>query len=159
MHNLCQYLSLRTGCPASAHVRKYILTPYTRVDRLFFPVPAETPMNSPNPRSETRTDPTLDPRHPPLPAAGERLRWGNLHGSSTALAVSNAARDHGGPVLIICADTLVFAQVSFELVQVLGKAIWQELPNFAPESACSYDNHIERHSARPAPRSTHRHRR
>jgi transcription-repair coupling factor (superfamily II helicase) len=72
-------------------------------------------MNSPKPHSETRTDLTLDPRHPPLPATGERLRWGNLHGSSTALAVSNAARDHEGPVLVICADTLAANRLEEEL--------------------------------------------
>jgi len=100
-------------------------------------------MNSPKPRSGTRADLTLDPRHPPLPATGERLRWGNLHGSSTALAVSNAARDHGGPVLVICTDTLAANRLEEELrfytgasedCPVLVLPDWETLPydRFSP---------------------------
>lgn len=43
---------------------------------------------------------------PPLPKkVGEPRRWGRLYGSSTALAVAQAARRHKGPVLVVTRDT------------------------------------------------------
>ncbi|MCB1762478.1 MAG: transcription-repair coupling factor [Gammaproteobacteria bacterium] len=46
-----------------------------------------------------------DPRFPPLPSgANERLQWGRLHGSCTALAIASAAREFDGLLLVIVDD-------------------------------------------------------
>ena len=44
--------------------------------------------------------------HPPLPKnKGQPRHWGRLYGSSTALAVAQAARRHKAPVIVITRDT------------------------------------------------------
>ena len=47
---------------------------------------------------------------PPLPIAndkkkGDFIHWGNLHGSSLALSIANAAQNTEGPLLLVTADT------------------------------------------------------
>lgn len=49
---------------------------------------------------------------PPLPTKiGEPRQWGRLYGSSTALAVAQAARRHKGPVVVVTRDTIESLQL------------------------------------------------
>ncbi len=41
---------------------------------------------------------------PALPRAGRRIPWQGLHGSAPALAIGNAARKAGGPLLVVAAS-------------------------------------------------------
>jgi len=50
------------------------------------------------------------PFSPALPDSPARAgRWGRLYGSSLGLVISQAARSHDGPVLVVTPDT-AFAQ-------------------------------------------------
>jgi transcription-repair coupling factor (superfamily II helicase) len=90
---------------------------------------------------------TLSIFAPPLPIAhdkkkGDFLHWGNLHGSSLALSIANAAQTAKGPILLVTADTPSAIKLEKELNYfLLGKAIqvqlfpdWETLPydNFSP---------------------------
>ncbi|MDY6978709.1 MAG: transcription-repair coupling factor [Pseudomonadota bacterium] len=57
-----------------------------------------------------------NPFHPPLPArAGELSRWGQLYGNSPALVISQAAREHNGPLVVIAADTAAAQRLEYAL--------------------------------------------
>ncbi len=96
--------------------------------------------------------PTRSPFHPALPLnPGERVFWGNLHGSSMGLVISAAAQAHAGPLLIITADVPSAQRLEYELrfytgahgntdttdqnaLPVLTFPDWETLPydNFSP---------------------------
>ncbi|MEO5702439.1 MAG: CarD family transcriptional regulator, partial [Gammaproteobacteria bacterium] len=73
-----------------------------------------------------------------MPAApGERIRWGQLYGSSFGLVISAAARKHPGPVVVITEDTLSAQRLEHELhfyaghdgaLPVLNFPDWETLP-------------------------------
>jgi len=74
--------------------------------------------------------------HPPLPTQiGSSRQWGRLYGSSSALAVAQAARRHKGPVVVITRDTTECLQLEQALhVFMQGKEHvhvfpdWETLP-------------------------------
>ncbi len=79
--------------------------------------------------------------NPPLPKKHDnRLEFGNLQGSSFALAISCAARTHSGPVLVITTDMLAANQLeqAFNFfapeLNILSFPDWETLPydNFSP---------------------------
>ncbi len=60
--------------------------------------------------------PTRSPFHPVLPRTpGERVFWGNLHGSSMGLVISTAAHAHTGPLMVITADVSSAQRLEYEL--------------------------------------------
>ncbi len=73
---------------------------------------------------------------PVLPeAAGPPRRWGRLHGSAAALAVTQAAWRHTGPVLLICGDPRDADRLEAELrfygngaLPVFHLPDWETLP-------------------------------
>ena len=88
---------------------------------------------------------------PPLPQfkstnkdqiKGDFIHWGNLHGSSMALSIANAAEKTSGPILLVTADTPSGIKLEKELSYFLrNKAIkvqyfpdWETLPydTFSP---------------------------
>ena len=82
--------------------------------------------------------------HPPVPSgAGHRYAWGNLSGSSAALALTGMASKTGQPVLVITPDTLSANRLQQELeffagtrpgLPVLLFPDWETLPydSFSP---------------------------
>ena len=42
--------------------------------------------------------------NPPLPDGNRALGWRHLHGSAAALAIAEAARKHGGVLVVVCAE-------------------------------------------------------
>ena len=80
----------------------------------------------------------INPLCPVLPKKpGERKRWGQLYGSSYGLIITAAARQHGGPVVVITDDTLAAQRLEYELhfyagqdetLPVLGFPDWETLP-------------------------------
>ncbi|MCF6353766.1 MAG: transcription-repair coupling factor [Candidatus Polarisedimenticolaceae bacterium] len=80
-----------------------------------------------------------NPLHPALPtSSNERLQWGQLYGSSTALAIASAAKSGSGLTLVIAED----AQSATELEQELAFFLGQEaLPilNFPDWETLPYD--------------------
>lgn len=72
----------------------------------------------------------------------DHIHWGALQGSSQALAISQAAKDHDGPVILVTADTESAIKLEKELDYFLkGEAIqvqffpdWETLPydGFSP---------------------------
>jgi transcription-repair coupling factor (superfamily II helicase) len=78
---------------------------------------------------------------PPLPKkAGDKLRFGNLSGSSMALAISCAARAHTSLSLVVTHDRLTANQLENALkffapeLEILSFPDWETLPydNFSP---------------------------
>ncbi len=94
--------------------------------------------------------PNLSPFNPVLPPKpGERVFWGNLHGSSMGLVISTAAQTHTGPLLVIAADVSSAQRLEYELrfyacvpdsaslihdLPILTFPDWETLPydNFSP---------------------------
>ncbi len=86
----------------------------------------------------------LSPLQPILQSKPEeRLRWGRLYGSSFGLAITQAARQHTGILLVVTPDTPSATRLEEELrfynrgneeVQVLGFPDWETLPydTFSP---------------------------
>lgn len=79
--------------------------------------------------------------NPPLPTKpGDRLRFGNLHGSSLALVIAEAAKKSNQVVLVITADNLSATQLEEALkffapdLEILNFPDWETLPydNFSP---------------------------
>jgi len=81
--------------------------------------------------------------NPPLPkASGDQCFWGNLQGSSSALAIANAAKQHQGSILLITADTPSALKLELELRYFIEDQTlpiklfpdWETLPydNFSP---------------------------
>ena len=80
----------------------------------------------------------------PTLAKGQRdaIHWGNLHGSSLAMSIANAAGKTKGPILLVTADTPSAMKLEKELsfflqgknVQVQLFPDWETLPydNFSP---------------------------
>lgn len=76
------------------------------------------------------------PLSPPLPDRIKRLiRWGRLYGSAPALALSEAAKTHTAPLVVVTADNrdadryLQELQVfAGEALEVLGFPDWETLP-------------------------------
>ncbi|HED16858.1 MAG TPA: transcription-repair coupling factor, partial [Gammaproteobacteria bacterium] len=62
-------------------------------------------MTDTQPASQTSTT-LASPLHPPLPEAGSEQHWGRLVGNGLGLAISSAARQHNGLVLVITDDML-----------------------------------------------------
>src|SRR5512143_2659490 len=69
--------------------------------------------------------------------SGERVRWGRLQGSSFGLAISIAAQQHRGMILLVTADAPSASRLETELrfylggnesVPVLGFPDWETLP-------------------------------
>ena len=61
------------------------------------------------------------PLDPPLPARpGERLQWGRLYGSATALAIASAAARHPGLILAVVEDVQAAAALRSALSAFLG---------------------------------------
>ncbi|MEP4101902.1 hypothetical protein, partial [Paraglaciecola sp.] len=84
---------------------------------------------------------------PPLPNNNQKSNndirhWGNLQGSSTALAIASAAENANGPLLLITADTPSAIKLEKELDYFLQNQTvnvqlfpdWETLPydNFSP---------------------------
>ncbi|MGD8547480.1 MAG: transcription-repair coupling factor [Thiohalophilus sp.] len=74
---------------------------------------------------------------PPLPdGKGELCRWGQLYGNSPALVISNAARQHDGPLTVITTDTAAAQRLEYALrfyladtdLPVLNFPDWETLP-------------------------------
>ncbi|HLA75494.1 MAG TPA: CarD family transcriptional regulator, partial [Gammaproteobacteria bacterium] len=88
--------------------------------------PLTTPIaesaNEPSVARGPRLDPIADTPSNPSPLApllpnkpGQRMRWGQLYGSSYGLIISAAARRHAGPLVVITEDTLTAQQLEQEL--------------------------------------------
>lgn len=84
---------------------------------------------------------TVDLFNPPLPIkTNEQLRFGNLHGSSLALLISNLARKNTALTLIVTPDKLLANQLEQALqffapnLNILNFPDWETLPydNFSP---------------------------
>ncbi|MCB1758503.1 MAG: transcription-repair coupling factor, partial [Gammaproteobacteria bacterium] len=78
-----------------------------------------------------------DPRTPPLPAArGERLQWGQLHGSSGAFCIASAAQACDGVLLVVADDVQATNQLLPALefflsgsgIPILSLPDWETLP-------------------------------
>ncbi len=84
---------------------------------------------------------------PPLPSQSQKTKsdirqWGNLQGSSAALAIANATKQASGPILLITADTPSAIKLEKELdfflveqsIDVQLFPDWETLPydNFSP---------------------------
>ncbi|AWL11685.1 Transcription-repair-coupling factor [Saliniradius amylolyticus] len=80
---------------------------------------------------------------PPLPAKAQQIiSWGNLHGSSLALAIVNAARQHKGSTVLVTADTPTALKLAREIESLLPPSQipvrvfpdWETLPydQFSP---------------------------
>ena len=78
-----------------------------------------------------------DPRFPPLPAGGtERLQWGRLYGSCSALAIASAAKQFDGLLLVIVDDVSDANSLLHDLgfflsgsdIPVLSLPDWETLP-------------------------------
>ncbi|MDX1253123.1 MAG: transcription-repair coupling factor [Gammaproteobacteria bacterium] len=92
----------------------------------------------------TSADSRLTPFQPILPAKpGERVWWGELHGSSFGLVITAAAQRHRGPVVVIMADVSAASRLEYELkfyiakrdtLPVLTFPDWETLPydSFSP---------------------------
>ncbi|MBI3773561.1 MAG: transcription-repair coupling factor [Gammaproteobacteria bacterium] len=89
--------------------------------------------------STTAPTPALsNPFAPPIPArAGERLAWGRLYGSSFGMIVSQAARRHAGPLIVVTADMATTIRLEYELrfflagepeIPVIPFPDWETLP-------------------------------
>ena len=86
----------------------------------------------------------ISPLHPVLPPApGRTLYWQHLFGSSRGLSLIQAARAHGGPVLVITRDNRSAQQLEDELrfyaprdadLPLLPLPDWESLPydTFSP---------------------------
>jgi transcription-repair coupling factor (superfamily II helicase) len=83
----------------------------------------------------------ISPFHPQLPKkSGDKLKFGNLQGSSLALVISMAARENSAPSLVITTDTLAADQLETALkffapdLTILNFPAWETLPydNFSP---------------------------
>ncbi len=76
------------------------------------------------------------PFDPPLPSRpGDRRRWARLHGSGKGLAIAEAARRRGGPVLVITANAAEAVRLADEVrffggpdVEPLAFPDWETLP-------------------------------
>ncbi len=80
-----------------------------------------------------------NPLHPALPTRpNERLQWGQLYGSSTALAIASAAKSYSGLTLVVAEDAQAAIQLEQELHFFLGKS---KLPilNFPDWETLPYD--------------------
>ncbi|MFC1602151.1 transcription-repair coupling factor [Pseudomonadota bacterium] len=63
-----------------------------------------------------------NPLLPTLPAKpNERLQWGQLYGSSTALAIASAAKNYPGLILVVAEDVQSATQLEQELIFFLGQ--------------------------------------
>lgn len=78
-----------------------------------------------------------DPRFPPLPAGdNERLQWGRLYGSCSALAIASAAKQFDGLLLVIVDDVLSSNNLLHDLgffltgseIPILSLPDWETLP-------------------------------
>ncbi len=78
-----------------------------------------------------------NPLHPLLPTSpNERLQWGQLYGSSTALAIASAAKSHSGLTLVITEDARSATELEQELaffsgqeaLPILNFPDWETLP-------------------------------
>ncbi len=79
------------------------------------------------------------PLLPTLPAKpNERLQWGQLYGSSTALAIASAAKNYPGLILIVAEDVQSATHLEQELIFFLGQ---NDLPilNFPDWETLPYD--------------------
>ncbi|MCP4699849.1 MAG: transcription-repair coupling factor [Gammaproteobacteria bacterium] len=85
---------------------------------------------------QANTDKYASVLNPPLPAKpGKRHGWGRLRGSSAALAISSAAVQHEGPVMVITPDTLSAQRLIEDIRFYAGKSLpilhfpdWETLP-------------------------------
>jgi len=80
-----------------------------------------------------------NPLRPTLPTKpNERLQWGQLYGSSTALAIASAAKAYSGLILVVAEDVQSATQLEQELSFFLGE---DELPilNFPDWETLPYD--------------------
>jgi len=79
------------------------------------------------------------PLLPTLPAKpNERLQWGQLYGSSTALAIASAAKNYPGLILVVAEDVQSATHLEQELIFFLGQ---NDLPilNFPDWETLPYD--------------------
>ena len=61
-------------------------------------------------------DSRISPLHPPLPQKGGDIHhWGHLYGASPALAISCAAEQHAGPLLVVTGSTHEAQQLEYAL--------------------------------------------
>ncbi|MDR3477698.1 MAG: transcription-repair coupling factor [Gammaproteobacteria bacterium] len=79
--------------------------------------------------------PNANPLTPPLPLkAGQKLIWGNLHGASIGLALSQAIATCKMPVVIIAPDSLTATRLEYELnffhhgQSIIHFPDWETLP-------------------------------
>lgn len=62
------------------------------------------------------------PLHAPFPTqAGDRRRWGQLHGSTRALSIASSARRHQSLTVVITASSAMAAEIEAELEFFLGR--------------------------------------
>ncbi len=92
-----------------------------------------------DPQQEIKTK--LDnPFSPPLPAsAAQRLTWGRLYGSAFGLVLSQAARQHRGPLLVITADAAMANRLEDELRFYLGESDTVPVVAFPDWETLPYD--------------------
>ncbi|HGX92409.1 MAG TPA: transcription-repair coupling factor [Candidatus Tenderia sp.] len=97
------------------------------------------PMNSVVENQHTPQRQLDNPFKPTLPTrAGEPLRWGRLYGSAFGMVLSQAARGHDGPLVIITADMAMANRLEDELrfylsasrdeIPVVAFPDWETLP-------------------------------
>ena len=80
-----------------------------------------------------------NPLLPTLPAKlSERLQWGQLYGSSTALAIASAAKNYPGLILVVAEDVQSATQLEQELIFFLGQNDFPIL-NFPDWETLPYD--------------------
>jgi transcription-repair coupling factor (superfamily II helicase) len=89
------------------------------------------------PPANTTNLPLSDPSSPPIPQAeNERLQWGQMYGTSDALTISSAAREHSGLILVLVEDvqtaTNLANSVGFFLsgaeIPLISFPDWETLP-------------------------------
>ncbi len=84
--------------------------------------------------------PTANPLQPQLPKKpGERLIWGNLHGSSIGLTLSSVMAKAKQPIVILTADTLTATRLEYELRFFHGQQPDQPLLHFPDWETLPYD--------------------
>ncbi len=69
--------------------------------------------------TEASSHSPLNPHYSARP--GDQTRWGSLYGSAFGLVLSQAARTHAGPVVVVTPDTATTNRLEYELRFYIGK--------------------------------------
>ncbi|MBL1261528.1 MAG: transcription-repair coupling factor [Thiotrichaceae bacterium] len=83
----------------------------------------------------------ISPFSPPLPSAQQpAIQWGKLYGNSSGLAISRAAQQHDGPLLVITADIHGEETLAQTLGFYLGNAPEMPVSIFPDRETLPYDH-------------------